>query len=632
MSQSQFLSQTQFGSQSQAKNSTWASLPLVKFSYVKYQSTRSCPAWTHLHQDKDLRLDIQIFCSDEQGILGRQVIMEVFTKDTLLESQSLSGLVQLSQSDPSMVAVVEMSPRIAMRYAKDPDMVWKCEIRFSSDADFKHITSAMKDLGLPVEQHKPRLLPLTSPAPSNLVTATPMLSTTPALPAGSFHIPHARPSSTSTLPLVASGLARLPPVTSFKVPERPATAEISRQIPSTIQSFSRALESGPRSIPLPTRSETHVTPFHGPAKPLYSLQLERESQGHQLSQSISQETKYDVTSSQARPSAFLHQLQTQQMNDGEGSASRPRLLSFSRSPFFEAAQNTPSKSNDDSQDPFSTSEPHPSRIHSTFDNMVAPPRRELPFERPSSTPASVQDFTIPPRRDLPFSRPEPTSRPSSALDLPPLPKPTPVVISKQATDNAKTTGTVKAAPVKRVAQRKAPIAKDVRESSSKAVSPLKSLTFETTIEPPMMREDEPSPLAAKSAAASRPASAASGLVSKAIIPPKKRVATPNLPLPSAKRPKMDIMPADDSVPETDPAPSAPTTHESYLNDLDAFVASHMARPAPKELRQMPGYAEADTDRRHAMLDDFICQNLQDPDFLKLCDDMDNAWRRIGLGH
>ncbi|CZS94786.1 uncharacterized protein RAG0_04641 [Rhynchosporium agropyri] len=659
MDQSQFFSQ----SQSQAEDPLWASIPLIKFSHTTQLSSRPSP-WTHL--DKDLKLEIQTFrVIDEQGVLGRKVVMKVFSKDTLLELQDLGQLVRISQTDASLVVLVENRPRLAMRYPKDPDTVRKCEMKFSSDTDFFIITNAIKDLGLPVKPHVPRVSVLPSPVPTSLN------SSSPAIPVSFLQESHSRPSSAS------SGFVKPPPVTTFNPSgrfediKRPATAESLQQKTEYSQPIAGILDPRIRSVPLATQSRSQAFSFFEPTKPSYSLQLERESQNRQLSQPISQpvsqptsqsmlqEPSYAMIASQAKSSTFLHQLQSQQANNAERPTSRPPLPS--KSPFFPSIQSATSKSVGTIPDPFVTSVLSGNSVRANLDIMLAPPRRKLPFDRPASTPVESQDPDIPARQNLPFRRPESKPRSSSLLDLPPLPKPTPIAKThlRETTDITTTPGSIKAAPVKRVAERKAPVSEIEQVPTSKILSQLKSLTHDTTIIPPPVHGDESSPLAAKSAAASRPASATSGLVSKASAPSRKRVATPVFPPSNTKRAKMvdqgtqtqttvdhstqtqntsgpdqtnGNAPAVSMVPGVVPTTSAVVAPpQSYLDDLDAFVTAHRPRPAPVELWEIPGYADADEDARHAMLNDFIIQNLEDPNFLKLCDDMGNAWRRIGLG-
>jgi len=68
-----------------------------------------------------------------------------------------------------------------------------------------------------------------------------------------------------------------------------------------------------------------------------------------------------------------------------------------------------------------------------------------------------------------------------------------------------------------------------------------------------------------------------------------------------------------------------------LNELNAFITKHNPPPKPKELWQTPRYIEADEANRQNMLNDFICDNLENLDFLQLCQDVELVWRRIGLG-
>jgi hypothetical protein len=152
-------------------------------------------------------------------------------------------------------------------------------------------------------------------------------------------------------------------------------------------------------------------------------------------------------------------------------------------------------------------------------------------------------------------------------------------------------------------------------------------------------------LAAKSTTLlSRSPSEASGLVSKATAATKKRTAPVARPS-SPKRPKMvdqatqtqTLSGRDHSasqrkvpgiVPELVVDPASPP--DTYLDVLDAFVAKHRDRPALKELWETPGYADADQEHRDKILNDFVCENLENPDFIQLCQDTEISWRRIGL--
>lgn len=290
------------------------------------------------------------------------------------------------------------------------------------------------------------------------------------------------------------------------------------------------------------------------------------------------------------------------------------------------------------------------------------------------TSTETTELSIPPKRELPFPKPrEPMSRSASISALSPLPKPTPLSRPKSANltktdqDCAPTVKTsaglgtkerdsasaVKPAK-KRVAQRKSTAAKQPEIAESPPPDQGHGNRVDATTSPRAATQDEPSPLASKSVvAASRPTSAASGLQSKTSAPKKR--AAPARPSSTAKRPKMvdqstqteklsglNNTTASESLRNEAPAPSAGSQSatpaltpaappESYLDAVDAFVTKHKDRRQPQEIWERPGWAEADDEQRHQILNDFICENLENKDFLKLCEDMAVSWRRIGLG-
>lgn len=294
--------------------------------------------------------------------------------------------------------------------------------------------------------------------------------------------------------------------------------------------------------------------------------------------------------------------------------------------------------------------------------------------------AESTELSIPPKRELPFPKPrEVTSRSASISALPPLPRPTPLSRPKSAnlakndqnyvpivktsenvaTKDQGSTPVVKPAK-KRVAQRKSTAVKQPEIAESPPPDQGQGNKANATTSSQASPQDEPSPLAAKSfAAASRPTSAASGLQSKTAAPKKR--AAPARPSSATKRAKMvdqstqteklslsypdhptalqplgkeeATAPIATHQPATPAsAPAAPAaTPESYLDAIDTFVTEHKNRRPPQELWERPGWAETDVEQRQLLLNDFICENLENNDFLKLCEEMAASWRRIGLG-
>lgn len=262
--------------------------------------------------------------------------------------------------------------------------------------------------------------------------------------------------------------------------------------------------------------------------------------------------------------------------------------------------------------------------------------------RPQSVPVPhhglYDDGFIPPKRELPFLKERENSkiRRASANKLPELPisaaaAPTAIPISM-----AISTSGAPQKVAKRVAERntrkKSPIQEEaVLPNASHDVSNL-----------PAMRREESQP-AGKITSASVSFSAGTSLPSAAVS--KKRPSSVvEEPLREAKRPRMvdqstqtqtlsgrdhtaPLRALSDSAANTTPVPPPP----SRLDQIDDFVRANQSRPAPVDIFETPGYATASDEERQSMLNDWICDNLENEDFLQLCKDMEHSWRRIGLG-
>ncbi len=78
----------------------------------------------------------------------------------------------------------------------------------------------------------------------------------------------------------------------------------------------------------------------------------------------------------------------------------------------------------------------------------------------------------------------------------------------------------------------------------------------------------------------------------------------------------------------------------FMARLDSWVREYQHLPAPEVGRDMApssldggldSYAAQPREERMAILDDMICDCLKDENFIKLVEDVDQSWRRIGLG-
>ena len=75
--------------------------------------------------------------------------------------------------------------------------------------------------------------------------------------------------------------------------------------------------------------------------------------------------------------------------------------------------------------------------------------------------------------------------------------------------------------------------------------------------------------------------------------------------------------------------------EEYMSCLDEWVRRYQHLPAPKPhpppVSDLAGYAGQSEEDRLAALDSMICECLGDENFIKLVEDVDKSWKRIGLG-
>lgn len=84
--------------------------------------------------------------------------------------------------------------------------------------------------------------------------------------------------------------------------------------------------------------------------------------------------------------------------------------------------------------------------------------------------------------------------------------------------------------------------------------------------------------------------------------------------------------------------------EDYMSRLDHWVRKYHDFPAPapapkaaaalpssSEREQLAAFAAQPEEERLKVLDGMICEYLEDENFVKLVEDVQMTWRRIGLG-
>ncbi|KAK4696902.1 hypothetical protein P7C71_g1097, partial [Lecanoromycetidae sp. Uapishka_2] len=108
---------------------------------------------------------------------------------------------------------------------------------------------------------------------------------------------------------------------------------------------------------------------------------------------------------------------------------------------------------------------------------------------------------------------------------------------------------------------------------------------------------------------------------------------------SNKQPGQESKINGDSIVNESQAQPDPTfsniTPAEYLDSLEGWIRKYHNLPAPEPAQtakdQLAEYAKQSNEDRAKILDDMICDSLGDENFIKLVEDVEGAWRRIGLG-
>ncbi|KAL9002341.1 MAG: hypothetical protein Q9188_004729 [Gyalolechia gomerana] len=173
---------------------------------------------------------------------------------------------------------------------------------------------------------------------------------------------------------------------------------------------------------------------------------------------------------------------------------------------------------------------------------------------------------------------------------------------------------------------------------------------------PSSSRAKPKPLTKKGAPKDRPPLAEPGLQP---APQLFTTSEPHVPTSSSSKPstsKRIMTEASPSVINTRSKSSATTEKpapipeqfnkdfenivpEEYMDRLDHWVRKYQNLPAPEpavkpmstEKDQLAAYAAQTEEKRLEALDNMICDYLDDENFVKLVEDVDKSWRRIGLG-
>lgn len=256
--------------------------------------------------------------------------------------------------------------------------------------------------------------------------------------------------------------------------------------------------------------------------------------------------------------------------------------------------------------------------------ISAPETQSEPF-MPDTVPLSQM---LPPERALPF--PEKNEKPAIRDSQ----------TSEALTGPSKTT---KAAATKVVKPRKS------RAKAPKAKSPARKPSLPTPApsisspKAPARKPAGPRKLVSKPPSSSAPPRAANtpkrrtkpvSPISDAVAPPFSPIKSPVTALAEASAHAGNTSAKGFKKPPGNPLLST-VQPEEFLSSVDSWIRRYHDLPAPEPPRtakdHLAEYAAQSEEHRAKVIDDLICECLEDENFGKLVEDVEGAWRRIGLG-
>lgn len=240
-------------------------------------------------------------------------------------------------------------------------------------------------------------------------------------------------------------------------------------------------------------------------------------------------------------------------------------------------------------------EPHVSNL----DEII--PRRELPFQRPDDVPVRARS-----------SRPT-----SSANGLPPLREPKAVHEPRNS-----------------LADLNKQVPTSSRFSHARITSPKSVLRLEPPSDPnyifeardlhgnPVGQGKENTPMTNTWSSLAQQWSGAYAGANDNALP----TMSPSSPRSGSSKP---LAPRSANVPSRISS-GADAEHE-IVDKHGGFMSNPDTRPRPEDRATLADYAAQTPDERLGQLNDFFCENVMDENFTKLCEDVEQCWRRIALG-
>ncbi|EMC99590.1 hypothetical protein BAUCODRAFT_144989 [Baudoinia panamericana UAMH 10762] len=577
-------------------------LPVLKYSHATGVRSDNTIAWTHL-QAADL---FTIVKGKSRAYADEDLNLRVIHGTAVLASVEISAYINAAsdarrgaqqhgvtpQVDQLPIFGITKESLLALRYKLNDGIARRMQLRFESPTHCRQVVDAFIRRGMDFQQQRP----------------------TTARSGPGDHADRPLTMSSSS-PFVASGR----PTTSQSNFRPPTALDILPRLPTSRPEIDRQphhdLELPPP--PLLVRDEAAAPRKVAADRPTTAMfYRSTTTSSQQLIDRAAEISRKPSNLNHERPSFRSHaptldatpQFATVELTPGPMIDTSPSLTTTSHMPQSYSS---------------SISEPIPTARSS--DLAVPSPPNTRPSTSSTSLPPENYDHEIPPRRELPFKVPEgrpsgrlqSLSRPhSSAMTLPPLPKPK---LTKE--ESAALARPYSSSSVKQM--------HDYRPSTTSPLKRPAAAVEEKSVRPQIMLRP-----AAKSPEAPIPApqEARPFQVSRMddLLASRKPLTERSANAQIGRTDSLADAPHEVvGSPQASPVKSAATvlSHVEHAANQPSLLQTDDRESAGS----LEEYATLSMQDRQAVLEDFMMANLENPAFTKLCEDVENCWRRIALG-
>ncbi|POS85493.1 hypothetical protein EPUL_001989 [Erysiphe pulchra] len=605
---------------SQIPDPVWASFPLVKFSHHTGPNGTRSYTWTHINYRNDLEFTLRdVRVVDENGNYETRAWMKITGGVEVLESQDLSQLVNFCQEFSSPTAgehpidTVVKSPFLAMKYPKTTETVRRIQVKFRRESDFAQAVQMLMRLGLSVlDKDASTSMPAIK---ATVLTSEPSKSSNcnakTSIPRSSSLGLMLAPGNGSSFGISKSSSDKSylnhTAINSIISGDCGHAPEVNFSVSSTNRSFS----SNPTGSTIIATSSSYQK--EGSCQPTFSSQSQTGYQNQGNSQPNIPNSCLSIAELSKKTNIQLSSIQPQDNENIYHSENKLQQLEPSLIYW-------PQISDENTWEP------------QLIDNFSVQITSGSPENEDQSLALNDQKIKMPPRRILPFSKhPHYDEIPTIPVEyLPPLPKPTPV--ARKELNQPKKREIVQKKGAKKPVRQKSKAVRNIgnaQQQNSSTLSDDDSSTTITAQESPNLSKKPTIP-------------------TKRNIPVKKR-SVPNRQTENNKRPKMISQGTQTlNFIEQNSKFAEKIDNDTCLHLVDSTLASKKSpenksksaesskidcedQDAHNNLWRTPRYDEADDETRYALIQDFICENLENQNFLQLCKDIEFSWQRICLG-